>query len=87
MSESQVTADAGVSHRHGVPIFINDAKYDAPKAVMSGLELLELAGLPSANHLFMVVPGPAEDRAVGPDEQVRLRGGMRFYDVPVGTFG
>jgi hypothetical protein len=87
MSESQVTADAGASRRHGVPIFINDAKYDAPKALMTGVELLELAGLPSANQLFMVVPGPAEDRPVAPDEQVVLRGGMRFYDVPVGTFG
>jgi hypothetical protein len=54
---------------------------------MTGRELLELAGLPETNQLFLEVPGPAEDHPVGLDTEIKLRAGMAFYDVPVGTFG
>jgi hypothetical protein len=54
---------------------------------MTGAELLSLAGLPADNQLFLEVPGPGDDRPIRPDEPVKLRPGMKFYDVPVGTFG
>jgi hypothetical protein len=70
-----------------IKIFINDTHYEAPKPVMTGHELLQLAKLPETNQLFLEVPGPKDDKPVGLDEPVDLRPGMKFYDVPVGTFG
>lgn len=70
-----------------IKIFINDEHYEAPQPVMAGRELLALAGLPETNQLFLEVPGPKDDQPVRPDEPIELRPGMKFYDVPVGTFG
>lgn len=70
-----------------IKIFINGNHYEAPQPVMTGRELLALGGLPDCNQMFLEVPGPAEDQPVGPDDPIELRPGMKFYDVPVGTFG
>ena len=70
-----------------VQIFINDERYHAPKPSMTGRELLQLASLPETNQLFLEVPGPGDDKPIGLDVEVDLRPGMKFYDVPVGTFG
>jgi hypothetical protein len=74
-------------HRSQLRIFVNDQPYFAPEPVMTGAEILAMAGLPAANQLFLEVPGPADDRPVLLDERVKLHTGMKFYDVPVGTFG
>lgn len=71
----------------GVKIKINGTSYRTPDRVMTGGELLALAGLPPENQLFLEVPGPGDDEPVGADQEVKLRAGMCFYDVPVGTFG
>ena len=68
-------------------IFINGDPYFAPESSMTGHQLLELAGLPQTNQLFLDVPGHGDDRPIGADEEFELRSGMKFYDVPVGTFG
>lgn len=70
-----------------IKIFINDKHYEAPKPTMTGRELLQLADLPETNQLFLEVPGPKDDQPVGLEEPVELKPGMKFYDVPVGTFG
>jgi hypothetical protein len=85
MSEEE-KAIATKTHKR-IVIFINDDRLEAPDDEMTGSELLALAGLPSANAVFLEVPGPGEDRAIGHDEVVALKSGMKFYDVPVGTFG
>jgi hypothetical protein len=70
-----------------INIFINNTHYRAPKPVMTGQEIAILGGVPAGNQLFLEVPGPGDDRPIGPDEPVELRSGMRFYDVPVGNLG
>jgi hypothetical protein len=80
-------SDTAVAGRHGWPIRINDARILAPEAVMTGAALAALAGLPTGNQLFLETPAPEEDRPIRADEPVELRPGMKFYDVPVGTFG
>jgi hypothetical protein len=67
-----------------INIFINDTRYQAPRPVMTGAEL---AGVPAGNQLFLEVDGPGDDRPISVDEPVKLRSGMRFYDVPVGNLG
>lgn len=79
--------DSDKDSEHGIEITINGHPYVAPKKHMTGRELLHLAGLPEANHLFLEVPGPGDDPPVEPDKKIKLRKGMAFYDVPVGTFG
>jgi len=70
-----------------VRIFINDDPVFAPTERMTGAEIAALGGVTPGNQLLIDVPGPGEDTPVGPDEVVELRPGMKFYDVPVGTFG
>jgi len=73
--------------QRNINIVINEEHFRAPQPVMTGRGLLALAGISDANQLFLEVPGPGDDRAIGLDEPVDLRSGMRFYDVPVGNFG
>ncbi len=70
-----------------INIFINGTHYRAPQPIMTGTELAALAGVPAGNQLFLEIPGPGDDRPIGPDDPVELRSGMRFYDVPVGNLG
>jgi hypothetical protein len=70
-----------------IHIRINNEPFVAPSRVMSGSQLIALAGAPVGNHLFLEVEGPGPDRSIRPDELVPLHSGMKFYDVPVGTFG
>ena len=85
MTES--STQVATHSRNRIRIFVNDQPYFAPRPVMTGQELLGLAALPAANQLFLDVPGTADDAAVGADSPIELRSGMKFYDVPVGTFG
>ncbi len=89
MPEIEITTEVevDVEHPHGVVIFVNDAELHAPRVVMAGRDILELAGVPETNHLFLEVSGSPEDQPIGPDVPVQLHEGMRVYDVPVGTFG
>lgn len=81
---STVTA---TKSRKRIRIFINDQPYFAPDPSMTGRELLAMAGLPTGNQLFLDVPGQGDDVAIDPHRPFRLKPGMKFYDVPVGTFG
>lgn len=73
--------------RKRIRIFVNDQPYFAPESAMTGQGLLAMAGLPAGNQLFLAVPGHGEDLPVDPNEPFELKPGMKFYDVPVGTFG
>lgn len=73
--------------RKRIRIFINEEPYFAPVRSMTGEQLLALAGLPAGNQLFLDVPGQGEDTPIDPGRPFGLKSGMKFYDVPVGTFG
>lgn len=70
-----------------IRIFINGDPYFAPHATVTGRELLALAGLPADNQLFLDVPGHGDDVPVAADAPFTIKPGMKFYDVPIGTFG
>ena len=80
-------SETSVDARRGVPIRINDIQFFAPQEVMTGAAIAALGDFPAGNQLFLEVPGPGPDEQIGADQQIHLHPGMKFYDVPVGTFG
>jgi len=82
-----VQPDVSVAKRNRIRIFINDQAYFATDSAMTGAALAALGGVPSTNQLFLDTPGPGDDQPVAADATIQLRAGMKFYDVPVGTFG
>lgn len=84
MSQHSETSVAG---RKGVPVRINDVPLVAPEEVMTGAAVAALGDFPAGNQLFLERPGPGPDEPVRADQQIHLHAGMKFYDVPVGTFG
>lgn len=70
-----------------IKIIINEVKYKAPKAEMTGAELKAMAGIAPENQLFLDSPGHHDDPQVFDDVPFKLKTGMKFYDVPVGNFG
>jgi hypothetical protein len=85
MTELTIATETG--NRRRIRIFINDDPYFATDPSMTGQELLAMAGLPADNQIFLDVPGHREDVPVDASTPFKLRPGMKFYDVPVGTFG
>ena len=85
MTDTSTAANA--DPRTHIRILINDEPYLAPQATMTGAAIAALAGLPATNQLFLEVHGPDNDEPISPDQLVQLHSGMKFYDVPVGTFG
>jgi hypothetical protein len=67
-----------------IPIHIDQKKYDAPSATMTGAQVRALASPPigSDRDLFLVVPGPADDRKVGDSEVVELKPETHFFSAP-----
>lgn len=65
-----------------INIWVNNQKFTAPKSEMTGQEIKALASIPKENRLFLENPGPKDDAPIGDEEIVKLRSGMRFYDLP-----
>lgn len=84
---TDTATSASTESRKRLRIFVNDQPFFAPDPVMTGRDILIMAGIPESNQLFLEVPGPRDDQPIRADEPVRLHAGMKFYDVPVGTFG
>lgn len=80
-------SETSVEARQGVPIRINDIPFVAPQKVMTGAAIAALGDFPAGNQLFLEVPGPGPDDQIRAGQQIHLHPGMKFYDVPVGTFG
>ncbi len=75
-----------------ITILINQTPYEAPKPVMTGLEIKQLAGGPMDYWLILVVKSPDEvaggdDKQIKDEENVELKSGMRFRIVNPATFG
>ncbi len=84
---TDTVASAVTASRKRIRIFVNNEPFFALEPVMTGAEILALAAVAEGNQLFLEVPGPGDDRPIPPEEAVELRPGMKFYDVPIGTFG
>lgn len=69
---------------HPIPIQIDKKHYDAPTPNMTGAELRALASPPigSDRDLFLITPGPADDRKVGDSEVIDLKPGTHFFSAP-----
>ncbi len=67
-----------------IPIKIDETPYKAPKEVMTGAELRQLAQPPIGpdRDLFRVVPGQADDIKVAITDAVSLKPGMHFKSRP-----
>lgn len=84
MTTSAATAG---KQEHVINIFINDAHVKVETTHATGAEIAQLGGIPDGNQIFLSVSGPGDDRPVRRDEQIELKSGMRFYDVPAGNLG
>lgn len=71
----------------GMQIFINDKPYKAPKPIMSGSEIKILGNIPPQNKLYKEIPGSHPDEPIGDEQQIALKNGDKFYDLPPGTVG
>jgi hypothetical protein len=69
-----------------IEIFVGE-RFETDAEVLTGEEIAAMAGLPAGNQLFLEIPGHGDDRPIGPQEKVKLRDGMCFYDVPAGNLG
>jgi hypothetical protein len=69
---------------HGIPIFINRREYRAPRAQLTGQEILALAGLGPDHDLFLL--SSEGDRTggqpVGLDQTITLHPGEHFRAIP-----
>ena len=65
-----------------VTIHINDHRYQVEATQLTGAELKALDNIPSGNTLFLEIPGPDPDRKIEDADEVTLKSGMRFYDLP-----
>lgn len=75
-----------------ITIIINQRPYKAPKPVMTGKEIKELAGGPLNYLLVLVVKDPdpvagGDDKIINDGDAVELKSGMRFRIVNPATFG
>ncbi len=75
-----------------ITILIDNQPYEAPKPVMTGLEIKQLGGGPVEYWLILVVGSPdpqagGDDRQIQDQETVELKSGMRFRIVNPATFG
>lgn len=77
----------GTNTEVNVTILISDREYHVQVEEMTGLQLKELAGIPSTNILYREIRGPGEDEKIDNDTVVHLHSGDKFYDMPPGNFG
>ena len=67
-----------------IPIFINRARYEAPREVMSGRDILGLAGFGEDHDLFLLQGegDPTGGAPIGLDQEIQLEPGQHFRAIP-----
>jgi hypothetical protein len=67
-----------------VPIFINRVKYEAPRAQLSGREILALAAFGDDHDLFLLQGegDPTGGTPIGLDQQLEVKAGQHFRAIP-----
>jgi hypothetical protein len=71
-------------HDHEIPIFINRREYRAPRAEMTGQQILALAGLGPDHDLFLLT-GEGDrtgGQPIGLDQVITLHPGEHFRAIP-----
>ena len=63
-------------------IFVNDNQYKVSEDTLTGAQIKALDDVPPANTLFLEVPGLDPDKKIDDAEEISLRSGLRFYDLP-----
>lgn len=68
----------------GIPVFIDDTKYDAPADQMKGEALRNLPNppVPADRDLWEEVPGPKDDILIKPDQTYPVKPGTHYYTAP-----
>jgi len=75
-----------------ITILINQKPYKAPKPVMTGAEIKQLAKEPLDTLLVEIIDNPdpvagGDDKIINNGDSVTLKSGMRFRIVNAATFG
>lgn len=72
------------NERKVIPIFIDDVKFDAPAASMTGQKLRDLPNppVPADRDLWLEVPGPKDDELVRPEKTYEIKPGSKYYTAP-----
>jgi len=73
--------------RPGISIHINNKQVFATKVRMTGEEIKALGNIPTANRLYREESGVQPDTAITDSQEVELRPGDHFYDLPPGVVG
>ena len=66
------------------PIFINRARYEAPREELTGREILALAGFGEDHDLFLLQGegDPSGGTPIGLDQRIRVEAGQHFRAIP-----
>jgi hypothetical protein len=70
-----------------ITIIVNHNPLHFDHAEVPASEIMERAGIPSTNLLFLEVPGPADDIPIASSAIVTIKSGQHYYDMPPGNFG
>ncbi len=84
--ESTVHANAKAGEnkdRHGpvFTFFVDDREFHVEQAVISGAEIMNLAGIPREVGIVLLL-GDGTQRTFGADETIELEPGRRFKKAP-----
>jgi hypothetical protein len=66
----------------GIPIFIDQVKFELPDADVIGTNLRGLVPVTENRDLWLEVPGPADDVLIHRDQTYHVKPGSHFYTAP-----
>lgn len=79
-----MSSDAKPIHHH---FFVDGNKYETDKSFLTGLQIKDIAKIPSNYQLFLEEEGDKPDRAISDSETVSVAHHEHFFAVPPATFG
>lgn len=62
-------------------IFVDDVEYRFDKSIVTGGEIMDIAGIPHSVGLVLINDDGTQER-VGEDEEIELKPGRRFKKAP-----
>jgi hypothetical protein len=77
--------ERGMQSNHPIHVFINKQKYDLATPEQTGESLRALAGIPTADVLFLQQPG--DDEVITNDAHVTLKNGDHLHSQPPADYG
>ena len=73
--------------KEDVIAFFNGDRTVLPKSEWKGAELRQFFDVPSQNQLFKEERGKNPDTLVKPEDDLTVKNGDKFFDLPVGVKG